>query len=93
MACKPESQYNTTDLFEKVAAKLRSIETRVSYTQRANWDRDIEILMNRYREGWTLKQIGLRHGLTRERVRQVVDNMLRHLRHFDFDPEEEAACA
>lgn len=42
-------------------------------------DRDSEIFNLRYVEGWTLQKIGNEFGITRERVRQIVDEILAEL--------------
>ena len=39
-------------------------------------DRDLAICNLRYKDGLTLQAIGTRYGLTRERVRQIIDKTL-----------------
>jgi DNA-directed RNA polymerase sigma subunit (sigma70/sigma32) len=41
------------------------------YARRQNGKRDTAILKRRA-DGWTLERIGLRYGLTKERVRQIL---------------------
>lgn len=42
-------------------------------------ERNVEMFNLRYEEGWTLQKIGDKFGLTRERVRQITDEMLAEL--------------
>ena len=39
-------------------------------------ERDKEICLLRYKDGLTLQAIGTRYGLTRERVRQIINQTL-----------------
>jgi hypothetical protein len=46
--------------------------------------REAEIRRLRFDEGWTLQEIGTKYGISRERVRQIIDGQQQ-------DPEEKSA--
>ena len=53
---------------------------------------DLEILLTYYLEEMTLKEVGERYELSRERIRQRMDRIKKHLsKNFDFETLEESA--
>ncbi|CAI8007672.1 RNA polymerase sigma factor SigA [Geodia barretti] len=64
---------------------MRSLRDDIATVLRSLTDREADIIMHRFglegRRPLSLKEIGLRYHLTKERIRQIEKKALRQLRH------------
>ena len=85
---KKEKKKYPSNLLEKVFAKERElpvdIEERVNAVLNsdvAGWaERDFDCILQYYRDGKTLEQIGNEYGLSRERIRQLIGRGIKRMR-------------
>jgi len=79
-SAKKNDNRDTSELFDLVFARLVALKERLTHQQTENWERNVNILLLYYRDGLKYCQISRCFGISRERVRQIIDMMLEYLR-------------